>query len=627
MSISKPSSGPLKSLPPEILQAIFLRVTTPSFLQLCQTCWTFFNIASSSRRVLLHHLLRMPGIKLGLEDVPTNQLFLLLRRRAARYLFGINFHADRLHYPFPFSGLGLIDSNASDLSTTSDPNLAIVWTGKPEVHLYHATRHGIEPRVALTLIPPFSERDRKVKVEIVKVKLTPQNSVLSILFKTIPQLFEGETFKNRFEHEAWEQERHGKYDLVQFRVTGSVSQQLRLANLCNERDCDAFTFAVDDPEEGTFAIGWRARKAEKSMGRRYCSQDMRIELYWGGKLSSENLANRYLKSIPLSDGIPLPQESRGLFVSDLSFARDAMSNFQKLLVHPAGSLTYDLLLEPKPRLALFPIDDESVDEGAWRDNGLPVSTCLRRAEFKLGLPFFAIHERPTISPIQPPPGSAEVVCVTKYLKLGFDVKEYCYPNDIYYPPQTAVIFRQYVYRVHPFCNRQCDLNTVQPADSSNKIVARLWGFHAPQTNKLGVITTSPKGTRIAIAGWSKIMIWALDPLELIEEVNEDSVDDEALLVTGKEYFERELNDHVKDTNTIALIRPVTLTSDDGAVVRQMKFAEGHSEGEDTLIVMTDRGMVVYNLGPQAKGLRETRTWQTPGTEREMDLFPIPRDES
>ena len=335
-----------------------------------------------------------------------------------------------------------------------------------------------------------------------------------------------------------------------------------------------------------------------------------------------------MKSIPLSDDIPLPQESRGLYVSDLSFARDAMSNFQKLLVHPAGSLTYDLLLEPKSRKPLFPIDDESVDEGVWRNNGLPVSTWHRRAEYKLGLPFFAIHERPTTSPIQPPiPGSAEVVCVTKYLKLGFDVKEYCYPNDNHYPPQAAVIFCQSVYRAHPFCNRQCDLNTVQPADSTNKIVARLWGFHAPQTNKLGVITTSPKGSRIAIADWSKIMIWALDPLELIEEVDQDSVDDEAPLVTGREYFERELNDYVKDTGTIALIRPVTLLSDDGAVVRQMKFAEGHSEGEDTLIVMTDRGMVVYYLGPQAKRVCETRTWQIPVTEREVNLFPIPRGES
>ena len=628
MSIPKPSSVVLKSLPPEILQAIFLLVTTPSLLELCQTCWTFFNIASSSRVVLLHHLRRIPGIKLGLEDVPTKQLFLLLRRRAAWSLFGINFHADRLQYPFSLSGYGSIDSNASDLSTISDPNLAIVRTGGSEVHLYHATKHGIEPRLAIVFEFPFSRRDRELKFEIVKVRLTSQNSGVSILFKTVPQLCEGETLKNRFEHEAWEQGRHGKYGLVQFSVTGSVSRQLRLASFCDERDCDAFTFAVEDPENGTFAIGWRERKSEKSMGRRYCSQDMKIGLYWGSQPSSkpfsERLANRCSKSVPLAYGMPLPQESRGLFVSDLSFARDAMSNSQKLLVHPAGSLTYDLLLEPKPRLALFPIGDESVDEGIWRDNGLPVSTCRRRVEYKLGLPFFAVHEMPTVSPGQPPrPGSAEVVCVTKYLKIGFDVKEYCYPNDIYYPPQTAVIFCQSVYRAHPFCNRQCDLNTVQPADSTNKIIARLWGFHAPQTNKLGVIATSPQGTRIAIADWSKIMIWPLDPLELVDEGKEYFVDDETPLVTGKEYFERELNDHVKDTSTIALLRPVTLVMEDGAVVRQMKFAEDHLEGEDTLIVMTDRGMVVFHLGPQAKGLREIRTWRKPRTEHEVGLSPVP----
>ncbi len=86
----------LNSFPPEILQNIFYFTTSTTFFQLIQVSRKFFEIASESRELILHHLRHVPGIKLGLDDrtVSTSVLFLIFRQRAASHLYGVNFTAE-----------------------------------------------------------------------------------------------------------------------------------------------------------------------------------------------------------------------------------------------------------------------------------------------------------------------------------------------------------------------------------------------------------------------------------------------------------------------------------------------------------------------------------------------------
>ncbi|KIX95678.1 uncharacterized protein Z520_08798 [Fonsecaea multimorphosa CBS 102226] len=123
---SNATAATLGTLPSEILQQIFYASTTPTFFQLLQINRRFFQLASQSREIILHHLREVPGLKLGLEhhSVPTDHLFLIFRQRAASHLYGVNFTADcRSWVPPPSSHSGArdtIDPRASCLGVESE---------------------------------------------------------------------------------------------------------------------------------------------------------------------------------------------------------------------------------------------------------------------------------------------------------------------------------------------------------------------------------------------------------------------------------------------------------------------------------------------------------------------------
>ncbi|KAK1141428.1 hypothetical protein N8T08_009100 [Aspergillus melleus] len=49
------------------------------------------------------------------------------------------------------------------------------------------------------------------------------------------------------------------------------------------------------------------------------------------------------------------------------------------------------------------------------------------------------------------------------------------------------------------------------------IVARLWGFQS-STNSLGcIVAASKSGTRIGVANWKVLYVWALEPTALIQQ--------------------------------------------------------------------------------------------------------------
>jgi hypothetical protein len=59
-----------------------------------------------------------------------------------------------------------------------------------------------------------------------------------------------------------------------------------------------------------------------------------------------------------------------------------------------------------------------------------------------------------------------------------------------------------------------------------RVVARLWGWNAQDTSLSGseTVKVSPRGERIAIAQWDKVLVYALDPDALCEEAWDDGTD-------------------------------------------------------------------------------------------------------
>lgn len=105
-------------LPTELIQLILGHCDTPTYLQVAFSCRTLFAIASSSRDLVSHQVLKTPGWDDGLETHGSKELFRVLLRRSCQELYGAEFHADRKL--FNFQGK-VIDTRASSLELAKNP--------------------------------------------------------------------------------------------------------------------------------------------------------------------------------------------------------------------------------------------------------------------------------------------------------------------------------------------------------------------------------------------------------------------------------------------------------------------------------------------------------------------------
>lgn len=76
----------LLSLPAEVLQLVLFHADTGALLTSLTSCKTVFD-AAQAKHVLLQHLNRMPGLRLGLNDLDTSTLFDIFRQRAAKGIY------------------------------------------------------------------------------------------------------------------------------------------------------------------------------------------------------------------------------------------------------------------------------------------------------------------------------------------------------------------------------------------------------------------------------------------------------------------------------------------------------------------------------------------------------------
>jgi hypothetical protein len=130
---------PFTDLPPELLQLILRYCTTPSLMQLIRTCHLLFDLTEQSRDVVIHHLNNVPGEISDLKSgscPATCELFLVLRRRAAASLQGVNISADRRDFRFAD---GAVDVGASSVASNPGPNVVLVQKGDCSIRVYDAS--------------------------------------------------------------------------------------------------------------------------------------------------------------------------------------------------------------------------------------------------------------------------------------------------------------------------------------------------------------------------------------------------------------------------------------------------------------------------------------------------------
>jgi hypothetical protein len=151
-------------------------------------------------------------------------------------------------------------------------------------------------------------------------------------------------------------------------------------------------------------------------------------------------------------------------------------------------------------------------------------------------------------------------------------------------PTIACILHSFEIIPEGECPHAVDLDEIpSPAlylDTS--VVARLWGFKQQPTTMPAVMAFAQQGTRIAIAYWDKIFIWALQP-KAIAQLNDKTIDHQIYEKT----YDRNLR------CSVVVLKPIVLKAD--AVVHKMAFTANANE----LVMITDKGLQIWDLGPSA----------------------------
>lgn len=238
----------LLNLPTELIQLILRYATTPSYLHTALTCHTLFYIASTYRDLVLHHLNQTPGLKHGIELRETKDLFLLLRRRAAKQLYGANFYADRTLYNFEGRS---IDVGASSIADSGRfPSLALVLRDDEFVHLFHI---GADGSICLKRSLKFPY-EQPGNIKILKTVFTEDNGISVLVRFTSTVQDEGANTSHTFVKHALGSRLDSEIILLHYSLTNS-DNTIAVCKFPDHNDYEPLALAVANRSQ--FAISWQ----------------------------------------------------------------------------------------------------------------------------------------------------------------------------------------------------------------------------------------------------------------------------------------------------------------------------------------------------------------------------------
>ena len=166
--------SPLLSLPPELLQNILYHMDASTCFVSLLSCTTIFE-ATQSKRVLLRHLNRMPGLKLGLDsELAALTLFESFRRRAAKQLTAAGILANVARYA-PCDDITKITKSAF---SPGKPVLMATAHSHGQVRIYELSERYLRLKAELQTDPGFDEElNRDYHMEILRLEFSPDKDL------------------------------------------------------------------------------------------------------------------------------------------------------------------------------------------------------------------------------------------------------------------------------------------------------------------------------------------------------------------------------------------------------------------------------------------------------------------
>ncbi|KAI9700729.1 MAG: hypothetical protein M1836_002098 [Candelina mexicana] len=527
-------------------------------------CHAMSEAASSSKRILLHQLATIPGIKLGLEDLSTKELFLCFRTRAARHLFGVDCLADVTRYCSKDRRMNVSSSIFN--AESSHYQLAVVGQDDPSIHLYRL--EGISPTFETSLRPGLWESNSEdCDMEAIKVAFADNDITALFRYKPVPPDY---CKRSPFVRDAIEKAKR-TLKLVTFprlRMSpegtsySSVDQETR--DIFNE-GCEPVGLAVD--EEGTAAISWQSpRDAEVTKICLYKRDHQLME-----ERNYDPFPRKYSFEDPRKDMAVSKAADKSRLIFDMEFAR-------QLHFFRPGT----------------PIHMWSADVAKLEELG-PIQTNLEYCQvdevdkhLAVGMPFHGFHE--TFR------GDNDLdYCRTRYLAIGINVGR----------EQAAYVVQAEQECLYLNCDHETDLQQGR-GSSEWRPLAQLGRYTQGRSSLGTVMAVSQQGRRIAMADWDRLLVWALEPETF-------QVGDPYNYQSGN--FRRFYG--CDEDDAILRIEPLQLPTQ--GVMHRLCFT-----GEDRLYAIADSGPMRWDLGPSCSNKRSFETLDPPVGDSSSGLHRKPR---
>ncbi|PYH89280.1 hypothetical protein BO71DRAFT_453528 [Aspergillus ellipticus CBS 707.79] len=520
-------------LPPELIQQILSKCSTRDFLEVALSCRTVYGIASSCRGVILYHLRQTPGTRnLDTQSYSSKRLFHLLAKYAFRQLYGSQFHSVQTAFDF---GYDRLDVKASTLDSQI---LALAIRGQQKVHLFRIRRGRLQ------LICRFSfPWDHPGAVDVLKTTFDGDNGFY-ILQRFTPGLDGNEmNARHPFVKQAMQSNSNGIFYLSQYSLR-SPNDPVRICAFPDHSDYEPLALAATPG--GNFAISWQ-------LARDYSEHE--VVLYTAQIESNSGLRSGVVdfsySSCVLLDG------RRHRCEDDRSIQSRSIRDFPPHGQGPVVGLAFNdrssqLLYRYRAETlySSFQMIEAShfpIQPTLYRNSCPTQFTGSLTLLFSIGVPFYGTHE----TRVQ----NGFATCHWKYLSFGI------------------ATHREEGWTV------ACLMKSSAVCRADWTIVARLWGFQNPSSSLGCIVAASRLGTRIAVANWKTIYIWALEPNALIEQ-NATGFYPPSSWPVGSEVIE---------------LRPMVLSLE--AVCFQLCFAQNENE----LVALTDKGLMSWDLSPSGRG--------------------------
>ncbi|GCB19542.1 hypothetical protein AAWM_02427 [Aspergillus awamori] len=567
------------SLPPELIQLVLQKCSTPAFLEAAFSCRTVYEIASTCREVLVHHLRRTPGlVNRDLSSLSSKGLFRLLTKNAFQQLYGAQYHANRVTYEF---GNDVLDVKASTFASFDHQTLALVARGREKVYLFHIDHGHLRPLSEVNL--PCNHPG---KGEVLKTAFDGSGG-LYVLQRFVPAMDATDTNANHpFIKQAMQSNINGMHYLSCHSLD-SPGEPVRVCTFPDHVNYKPLALAA--MQGGSFAISWQHNHD--------CSEN-EVVLYTTSvdphsSAKSDVIGSFLCFTYSMSLLLDLPDTDATLDVSYDScvllegtrqgFEGDRFTqsrNTQGSLLPGKGpvvglafndkssQLLYryraQALYGSFQKIDILPFPTQSV----LYENSCPVqfSDSLTLL-FSIGIPFSGTHETRVQNGL--------LRCHWKYLSFGIATHR---EEDW----TVACLLRSEAVCRASNCEHILHLERGRRLPDWT-IVARLRGFENSNTSLGCIVAASRLGTRIAVANWKTVYIWALEPGAVIEQ-NATGFYPDSSWPPGVEVVDLE---------------PVSISL--GAVCFQLRFGLG----ENDLVAITDRGLVYCDLNPSGSSHRTT----------------------